>query len=116
MVAADVYTAKGHVGRGGWTWYTGSASWMYRVGLEHLLGFTREGDVLRINPSVPDAWPEFEISYRFGNAVYDITVKNPSLVRKRGARVSVDGVERTSNSIPLIDDGQRHVVVVQSAL
>ena len=116
VVAADVYTAKGHVGRGGWTWYTGSASWMYRVGLEHLLGFTREGDVLRINPSVPDAWPEFEISYRFGNAVYEITVRNPSLVRKRGARVSVDGVERTSNTIPLIDDGQRHVVVVQSAL
>ena len=115
VVAADVYTAKGHVGRGGWTWYTGSASWMYRVGLEQLLGFTREGDVLRINPRVPDAWPEFGISYRFGNAVYDITVKQPSLVQKRGARVLIDGVEQKSSTIPLVDDGQRHAVVVQPA-
>jgi len=116
VVAADVYTAKGHVGRGGWTWYTGSASWMYRVGLEQLLGFTREGDVLRINPSVPDAWPEFSISYRVGNAVYDITVMKPNLLRKRGARVSIDGVERSSSAIPLVDDGRRHVVVVQPVL
>ena len=115
VVAADVYTAKGHLGRGGWTWYTGSASWMYRVGLEHLLGFVREGNVLRIQPCVPDSWPEFSISYRFGKSAYDITVKQPQLVRKRGARVTVDGVERKSSDIPLVDDGQRHSVLVQPA-
>ncbi|MEP6833330.1 MAG: glucoamylase family protein [Gemmatimonas sp.] len=115
VVAADVYTAKGHVGRGGWTWYTGSASWMYRVGLEHLLGFTREGDQLRFNPCVPDAWPEFAVSYQFGSAVYDITVKEPQLVRRRGSRVTCDGVDQQSPSIHLVDDGKPHVVVVQPA-
>ena len=88
---------------------------MYRVGLEHLLGFVREGNVLRIQPCVPDSWPEFSISYRFGKSAYDITVKQPQLVRKRGARVTVDGVERKSSDIPLVDDGQRHSVLVQPA-
>ena len=57
MVAADVYTAPAHLGRGGWTWYTGSASWMYRVGLEQLLGFTKSGNTLMIDPRVPAEWP-----------------------------------------------------------
>ena len=65
VVAADVYTAEGQLGRGGWTWYTGSASWMYRVGLEAILGFTKRGDTLVIEPCVPAAWPGFTIEYRY---------------------------------------------------
>ncbi|MGV3708208.1 MAG: GH36-type glycosyl hydrolase domain-containing protein [Gemmatimonas sp.] len=114
VVAADVYTATGHVGRGGWTWYTGSASWMYRVGLENLLGFTREGDVLRVRPCVPTEWPEYSISYRFGTAHYDITVRQPAQVQRKGARVTVDG-QSVGDAIRLVDDGQRHEVVIQPA-
>src|SRR5687768_17618677 len=75
VVAADVYTATGHLGRGGWTWYTGSASWMYRVGLEAILGFRKEGDTLRIVPCVPRSWPEYTISYRYGASTYEIVVR-----------------------------------------
>jgi cellobiose phosphorylase len=112
VVAADVYTAAGHLGRGGWTWYTGSASWMYRIGLETILGFTRQGDTLTIEPCVPQAWREFSLEYRHGSAVYAIRVVR----RGRGAealRVTVDGVERGDRTISLVDDGRRHEVTVE---
>lgn len=112
VVAADVYTAPGHVGRGGWTWYTGSASWMYRVGLEAILGFTRRGDTLRIEPRVPAAWPEFSIDYRFGTAVYAITVRQPGELRRRGAEVRVDGRLLEEPVLHLVDDGARHEVLI----
>jgi cyclic beta-1,2-glucan synthetase len=106
VLAADVYTAEGQLGRGGWTWYTGSASWMYRVGLESILGFTKRGDTLRIEPRVPKAWKEFAIEYRFGTSVYAITV------RAGDASVSVDGQVVASGEITLVDDGKRHEVAV----
>jgi cyclic beta-1,2-glucan synthetase len=84
VVAADVYTATGQLGRGGWTWYTGSASWLYRVGLESLLGFTKQGDTLRIQPCVPAGWREYRIEYRFGASTYAITVQDPAGVAARG--------------------------------
>jgi cyclic beta-1,2-glucan synthetase len=113
VVAADVYTAPGQLGRGGWTWYTGSASWMYRVGLEAILGFTRRGDLLHIEPRVPDSWPEFSIDYRFGKATYAITVHEPGAIRGPDVNVSVDGRALDGPAIPLVDDGTRHVVVVR---
>jgi cyclic beta-1,2-glucan synthetase len=113
VVAADVYTAAGQVGRGGWTWYTGSASWMYRVGLESILGFTRRGDTLRMDPCVPESWPEIGIEYRFGTATYAITVLRPADVRRAGAEVRMDGRLLDDGSIPLRDDGARHEVVVR---
>ncbi|MEP6762823.1 MAG: glucoamylase family protein [Gemmatimonadaceae bacterium] len=113
VVAADVYTAKGQVGRGGWTWYTGSASWMYRVGLESILGFTKTGNTLRMNPCVPGSWSEYAITYRFGNATYEITVHDPVMVRHRGPVATVDGVLSSLGNIELIDDGKTHVVVVR---
>lgn len=113
VVAADVYTAKGHVGRGGWTWYTGSASWMYRVGLENILGFERRGNVLRINPCVPSAWREYSIHYRFGSAHYDITIHEPRAVRRRGGAMTVDGKPVPKCELPLVDDGQTHVVEIR---
>jgi cyclic beta-1,2-glucan synthetase len=111
--AADIYTAAEHVGRGGWTWYTGSASWMYRVGLESLLGFTKQGNTLTIVPCVPAAWRRFEIDYRHGGSVYAIRVEQPAEIRTHGADVTVDGVSVADGIIRVVDDGGRHEVVVR---
>jgi cellobiose phosphorylase len=113
VVAADVYTAPGQVGRGGWSWYTGSASWMYRVGLEAILGFTRRGDTLRIEPRVPQSWPEFSIEYRFGNTLYAITVRNPGEIGDGEVEMILDGRDQDDLTIPLVDDGARHEVLVR---
>ncbi len=113
VVAADVYTATGQVGRGGWTWYTGSASWMYRVGLEAILGFTKRGETLVIDPAVPAAWPEYRIEYRYGGSLYAIVVEQPGLIRGGPVEVMMDGRILPNKSIPLTDDGERHAVVVR---
>jgi cyclic beta-1,2-glucan synthetase len=114
VVAADVYTAEGHLGRGGWTWYTGSASWMYRVGVEALLGFVKRGDTLYLNPCVPAAWPGFTIEYRYGRSHYTIVVQRSSQAGA-GAEIAVDGVTRQTPGIPLVDDGAAHQVRVTLA-
>ena len=111
VVAADVYTAEGHVGRGGWTWYTGSASWMYRVGLESILGFAKRGDAIEIDPCIPASWKEFSLSYRFGSSLYSVLVQNPSGVQRGVASVLLDG-DRCEGMIPLVDDGAEHSVLV----
>jgi cyclic beta-1,2-glucan synthetase len=113
VVAADVYSAAGHVGRGGWTWYTGSASWMYRVGLEAILGFIREGDRFRLDPRVPGSWPEFRLEYRHGSAVYRVQVERPHLARGGAQAVELDGRTLGDEWVPLADDGQVHEVVVR---
>jgi len=115
VVAADVYTAAGQLGRGGWTWYTGSASWMYRVGLEDILGFTKRGDALHISPRVPHAWQEYAIEYRFGGTRYAITVRRADASGEGGARVLVDGHESPRGEIALVDDGGHHEVLVLHA-
>jgi len=112
VVAADVYTAEGHVGRGGWTWYTGSASWMYRVALEAILGFQKIGDRLYIDPSVPSDWPGFTIVYRYGSSRYTIEVR---LSGEAAGDVTVDGQRVKGNEIQLIDDGKEHAVLVEIA-
>jgi cyclic beta-1,2-glucan synthetase len=113
VVAADVYTAEGQLGRGGWTWYTGSASWMYRVGLEAILGFRKRGNTLSIEPCVPAGWPEFTIDYRYGGSVYHIVVRDPHTVRGDTAGVTLDGTALQGSEIPLADDGKRHEVLVR---
>jgi cyclic beta-1,2-glucan synthetase len=113
VVAADVYTAEGQLGRGGWTWYTGSASWMYRVGIETILGFTRQGDRLELRPCVPPDWPRFSIDYRHGQTPYEILVESPAKLASAGAKIVLDGRVLDGPTIPLIDDGARHVVVVR---
>ena len=100
------------MGRGGWTWYTGSASWMYRVGLEAILGFTRRGDRFRMDPRVPAAWPEFRLEYRYASAVYAVVVERPSAARAGAQSVVVDGRPIEGEWIDLVDDGARHSVVV----
>jgi cellobiose phosphorylase len=112
-VAADVYSAEGQVGRGGWTWYTGSASWMYRVGLEAVLGFTRRGERFRIDPRVPAVWPEFRLEYRYGEAVYEVVVERPHEARAGAQEVVLDGRAVEGEWIELVDDGARHAVVVR---
>ncbi len=109
VVAADVYTAEGHLGRGGWTWYTGSASWLYRVGLEAILGFTKSGDTISMKPCIPSAWPVFEVDYRFGSSVYSIVVENPSGLETGVVSFSINGV--TADTIELVDDAKAHRVV-----
>ncbi|HEV8702916.1 MAG TPA: glucoamylase family protein [Candidatus Polarisedimenticolia bacterium] len=114
VVAADVYSELPHVGRGGWTWYTGSAGWLYRAGLEWILGFRKEGNALRVDPCIPRGWPGFEITYRFGGAVYRITVENPQGVCRGVSLVSLDGAPLPGEAlIPLSDDGRDHHVLVQ---
>ena len=113
VVAADVYTAEGHLGRGGWTWYTGSASWMYRVGLESILGFTKRGETLRIDPRVPAHWSDYTIEYRYGRSSYSITVQDPGRLRSLATAVSLDGRELEDSTIPLVDDGSSHEVIVR---
>jgi cyclic beta-1,2-glucan synthetase len=106
----DVYAVPPHTGRGGWTWYTGSAGWMYRAGLEWILGFRLHGDRVLIDPCVPRWWQEYEIIYRRGQSSYRIKVENPLALSRGVARIELDGVEQTEESIPLLDDDQTHTV------
>ncbi|MEK7316253.1 MAG: carbohydrate-binding protein, partial [Candidatus Eisenbacteria bacterium] len=110
VVAADVYAHPAHVGRGGWTWYTGSASWMYRAGLESILGIERRGEFLSVKPCIPAAWPGFSAVLRFGSARYEIEVENPERRCCGVARVELDGVAVDPMAIPLLDDGSTHSV------
>jgi cyclic beta-1,2-glucan synthetase len=110
VVCADVYSAPQHVGRGGWTWYTGSAGWMYRTAVEAILGIDLRGRVLVLNPCIPRAWAGFEITYRFGSSRYRIAVENPRGVSRGVARASMDGREIPAApcEIALVDDGSYH--------
>ncbi|HEX7312640.1 MAG TPA: glucoamylase family protein [Pyrinomonadaceae bacterium] len=112
VAAADVYAVWPHTGRGGWTWYTGSSGWMYRAGLESILGFQLRGARLKIDPCVPRWWREFEIQYRRGATRYHIKVENPHGVCRGIESVEVDGVVQGTDDIPLADDGARHAVRV----
>jgi len=109
VVAADVSSSAGRVGRAGWTWYTGSAAWMYRLWVEEVLGFRLRGDAMDIKPVIPKGWPGFEILYKYKTASYQIVVQRASR-----QKVTIDGREG-SLPIRLIDDGQTHQVTVDSS-
>jgi cyclic beta-1,2-glucan synthetase len=110
VVCADVYSAEGHVGRGGWTWYTGSAGWMYRAAIEGLLGIHLRGGTLVIDPCIPRAWPGFEITYKHGGARYHIAVDNPGGVCRGIVKALLDNreISRTACKIDLVDDALEH--------
>ncbi|MDB6086309.1 MAG: putative cyclic beta 1-2 glucan synthetase, partial [Gammaproteobacteria bacterium] len=114
VVAADVYSVPPHVGRGGWTWYTGSASWMYRAGLEWILGFRVRAGKLLLTPCIPADWPHFEIVFRHGSARYRILVENPHGVSRGVAHVEFDGKKLPTGEthIMLVDDGRTHEILV----
>jgi cellobiose phosphorylase len=112
VVCADVYGAPPHTGRGGWTWYTGSASWLYRVALEAILGFQLRGDSLRVEPCIPAAWPGYEMTYRHGSAIFRIRVDNSAGVGRGVRSVALDGKVLADGLVPISDDGQSHDVQV----
>ncbi len=110
VMVGDVYAVPPHVGRGGWTWYTGSAGWMYQAGLEWILGFRLRGATLSIDPCIPSAWPRFEIELRYHSARYEIVVDNPSGVSRGVVSRELDSrvLEADETAIPLVDDGASH--------
>ena len=110
VVAADVYSVAPHVGRGGWTWYTGSAGWMYRAGLEWILGFRVRAGKLLLAPSIPPDWPSAEIVFRHASAHYDIFIDNPHGTGRGVARLELDGARLDEDHIVLADDGRRHAI------
>ena len=112
VVAGDVYSVTPHAGRGGWTWYTGAAGWMYRAVVESVLGFKLKGNRLRIEPCIPSSWGEFEIRYRYGTAQYVIKVQNPEGVCGGVAESEIDGMPLGGSEITLADDGRTHYVRV----
>jgi len=114
VMAADVYTEPPHVGRGGWTWYTASAGWMYQAGLEWILGFRLRGTTLLVDPCIPRAWPRYEIDFRYHSARYLVVVENPQGVSRGVASVEIDGKPRDGGAaaIPLADDGATHRIRV----
>jgi cyclic beta-1,2-glucan synthetase len=112
VIAADVYSTPPHTGRGGWTWYTGSASWMHRLGVEMILGLRRRGGKLQIEPCIPKDWPGYEIDYRWGRSSYHIRVENPQGVNTGVKGLEMDGKKVKGKSILLKDDGLEHGVVV----
>ncbi len=139
VIAADVYGREPHVGRGGWTWYTGSAAWFYRLAVEAILGLEKRGDVLRFEPQLPPAWSGYSATWRVGGARYRIRVearcadasrapapgatgggRQAAISLPRGqatsvVRVSLDGRPQPDLAVPLIDDGEEHLVVVEIA-
>jgi cyclic beta-1,2-glucan synthetase len=112
VLAGDVYATPPHTGRGGWTWYTGSAAWLYRVALESVLGFHLQGDRLWVQPCIPRAWPSFALTFRYRSATYHLTVENPRAVEHGVTALFLDGQSCNQQSIPLVDDGRSHAIRV----
>ena len=111
VVAGDIYAEPPHVGRGGWTWYTGSAGWLYRAGIEWILGFRLRGMTLSIDPCIPRKWPGYSIEFRYHSSTYQIRVENPSGVTRGVALTEVDGkLLAGAADIHLLDDGGVHPI------
>jgi cyclic beta-1,2-glucan synthetase len=110
VVAADVYAVAPHTGRGGWTWYSGSAGWMYQLLIETLLGINLEGDQLRVTPRLPKSWTAYKIHYRYRQTVYHITITQLSPDAAKTNQLFLDGEELAVKTIPLVDDRREHFV------
>jgi len=111
VVAADVYAVPPHTGRGGWTWYTGAAGWMYRLIVESLLGLKREGGRLRFDPCLPAEWDGFQVRYRYKTTMYQIAFRI-TVKRKEEMKVILDGINQKENAVDLTDDGSEHKVEI----
>jgi cyclic beta-1,2-glucan synthetase len=118
VIAADIYSQNPHIGRGGWTWYTGSSSWMYRAGIEEILGFKLIGNTLKINPCIDPHWKQFKIYYHYLNSIYVIEIKNPMHLSSGISKYVVDGKELTDfqQEIVLVNDGLKHFITVELTL
>ncbi len=112
VMAADVYSTHPHIGRGGWTWYTGAAGWMYKVGLENILGLRKNKDKLIIDPCIPKDWNEYTMKYKYKNTSYNIMIKNPEKVNRNVKSIVLDGKEVEYKHITLVDDHMDHNIEV----
>ncbi|MGE5275853.1 MAG: GH36-type glycosyl hydrolase domain-containing protein [Acidobacteriota bacterium] len=112
VTAGDVYSERPHAGRGGWSWYTGSAGWMYRAGVEWILGFRLRGAVLHVDPCIPRPWPRYEIVFRYHSARYRLSVENPRGAMRGVTSITLDGGPVSGREIPLADDGREHRIAV----
>ena len=112
VVAADVYRLPGRIGQGGWSWYTGSAAWMYRVWTEEVLGLKKRADQLFIDPVIPDWWDGFKVTLRHGEAIYNIEVQNPDQIQQGVAWLDLDGKRLEEKYIKLDPDPVKHIVQV----
>jgi cyclic beta-1,2-glucan synthetase len=112
VIAGDVYSSPMHRGRGGWSWYTGSAGWMYRAGLESILGLRRKGATFVVDPCIPSTWKEYEIAWTVSGARYEITVANPDGRCRGVVSAELDGVAVNPGAIPLARDGMHRVHVL----
>ena len=111
VMAGDVYARAPHAGRGGWSWYTGSAAWMYRAGLESMLGLRRRAATFGVDPCVPASWPGYRIVWQVGHGTqYVITVTNPDRQCRGVSTAVLDDATVNAAEIPLVDDGQVHRV------
>jgi cyclic beta-1,2-glucan synthetase len=111
-MAGDVYAREPHAGRAGWSWYTGSAAWMYRAGVESMLGLRRQGETFSIDPCIPSSWPGYEIVWLVGRTTYVISVTNPDRLCRGVSSACLDDVVTNAASIRLADDGLTHRVRV----
>ena len=107
VIAADIYSAKEHNGRGGWTWYTGSAGWFYRVGIREIIGLKKKGDKLKLDPKMPVHWDGFKVCYTYMDTTYNIEV-----IRSDKDEVILDGVSQISNKIDLVNDKSTHKITM----
>jgi cyclic beta-1,2-glucan synthetase len=112
VLAGDVYASAQHMGRGGWSWYTGSAAWMYRTAVENMLGLKRQGDTLEISPCVPPNWRDFTVTYRYGKSELNVVFQNPDGVATGVQRIELDDREQPGLQLTLVDDGRRHRALV----
>ena len=110
VVAADVYAVAPHLGRGGWTWYTGSAGWMYRLLIETLLGINLEGDQLHLAPRLPESWPGFKVHYRYRQTVYHITIARLAAGSPQTNQLTIDGQVASGTTFSIRNDRQEHAV------
>ena len=112
VLDGDVYARTPHAGRGGWSWYTGSAGWLYRAGLESILGLRRRGETFAIEPCIPSSWDRYSIRWTIDDTTYEIEVSNPDRVWTGVLHAELDGEQVDHHAIPIVKDGKKHVVTI----
>ena len=113
VIAADVYATRNLAGRGGWTWYTGSASWYYKAGIEYILGLKIEKGILKIEPCIPRDWKEYSIHFKWQNSIYNIKIKNPNEKNTGITKILLDGVEVENN---IVLDGSGKIFLIEAEM
>ena len=112
VIVADMYGTANLIGRGGWTWYTGSSSWYFKIGVEEILGLKIKNGILSINPCIDSTWKEYMVKYKFKNTIYNIKVRNPNNKQTGITSFKLNGQEIENKQIKLIDDGRINEIEV----